>query len=56
MVIVRLWRLLLRDNPGGDVWMNSKHKTKKRSVPGTNIFPDVLNFSKQVAYEVHWAG
>jgi len=56
MTIVNLGKILAREYPGDDVWVNTKHRREKRPIPGTNFWPDALNFSKQIAYEVHWAG
>ena len=55
-VILDLCKMLSTESPDDDIWPNSRYRKKKRSVLDTNIFPDVVNFSKCIAYEVHWAG
>ena len=54
--IINLGKVLIRDNPADDIRANSAIPRKKKTVPGTNIYPDVINFTKKIAYEVHWKG
>jgi len=56
LTIVKLWKVLKREYPDEDIWMNTAYRHEKRTVPGTNMIPDAINFTKQVAYEVHWKG
>ena len=56
LAIVNLWKVLKEERPEDDIWMNSRYRKEKRTVPGTTIIPDAINFTKQVAYEVHWKG
>ena len=53
---LNLGRVLQMDHSSDDIWVNSKYRHGRRCVPGTNIFPDVINFTRHISYEVHWAG
>ncbi len=48
LTIINLWKVLARDNSNDEIWMNSAYRHEKRPVPGKNIFPDGVNFSKRL--------
>ena len=54
--IPALYRLLKSEFPEDHIWINSRWRTKHRPVPETNIYPDVVNGTQRIAYEVHWKG
>ena len=54
--ILKLHQVLEHENPDDVIRANSRFKREKHAVPGINIFPDVINFSKQIAYEATGQG
>ena len=56
LTIVNLGKVLNEECPEDDIWINSRYRKETRTVTGSSIIPDAINFTKQVAYEVHWKG
>ena len=56
LTIINLSKVLHREYPDDDIWMNTAYRHEKRTVPGTTIIPDAMNLTQKIAYEVHWKG
>lgn len=57
--IINLANVLRADSPEDDVFPNTTYKRRRRSINLRNnkiVYPDVVNFTRQIAYEVHWSG
>ena len=57
-VILEHTKLLRSENPNADIQPNSKFRKKHHKVPDmpTDYYPDVIDLTNKVAYEVHVYG
>ena len=59
-VVVRLAQRLKRESPSDDIAIDApKVRRERRGLQlrdGSTYIPDIINFTRRVAYEVHWRG
>lgn len=59
LVIVKLGQHLRKENPDHKYHINPKMKSKKKYITlrnGKHYYPDILDETGNVVYEVHWHG
>ena len=58
-VVLRLARLLKAKYPDSDIVPNVKWKRSRQGPPltsGIGYYPDISDYTRKIAYEVHWKG